>query len=190
MTGRCTFEPLTPERLSDVARVFNDCGEASPCWCAYWYRPNAEFRAGLGEANRRFFRRLVRQGPPPGILAYVGDRPAAWCSVAPRQTFHRLTHMRGLEDLDDSAIWSINCFVVAKAYRRQGLLRRLIHGAVAHAWREGAKTVEGYPVDGAKRKRPGSADLYTGTLTAFLDEGFVEVARRAAARPIVRKTLA
>ena len=189
MVDDCRFKPLTPDRLADAEAVFNDCGDASKCWCAYWYLANADFRAGWGRRNLGFFRRLVRQGPPPGLLAYIDGAPAAWCGVAPRENFDRLNRARNLAPVDERPVWSVNCFVVAKRFRRQGLLRRLVEAAVDHARRQGATLVEGYPVDRALRKNPGSGDLYTGTLAAFLDEGFVEAARRAPTRPIVRKTL-
>ena len=85
MADPCIFRPLTPDRLADADAVFNDCGDASKCWYAYWYRSNADFRAGWGEQNLRFFQRRVRQGPPPVPLAYVSNMPAAWCGVTPRR---------------------------------------------------------------------------------------------------------
>ena len=189
MSDRLTFAPLTPQRLADAEAVFNDCGDASRCWCAYWYCSNADYRAGWGSGNRAFFRKLVKRGPPPGLIAYAEGAPAAWCGVAPRRVFDRLNRSRSFAAVDDKDVWSVNCFVVAKKHRRQGLLRRLVRAAVDHARRQGAVAVEAYPVDRAARRKPGSGDLYPGTLAAFLDEGFVEVARRAATRPVVRKDL-
>ena len=34
-------------------------------------------------------RRRILTGEPTGILAYDGDEPAGWCSVAPADTFRR-----------------------------------------------------------------------------------------------------
>ena len=81
-------------------------------------------------------------------------------------------------------VWAITCLVVAKDCRRQGLMRPLIAAAVAHAQRRGARIVEAYPIDSGRRLS--AAELYTGTLAAFLDLGFAEVARRSPTRPIVR----
>lgn len=188
-----TSFPLTPERFADAEAVFRDCGNAAKCWCAYWYLPNADYKVGWGEANARWFKGLVETGPPPGFVAYADGEPAAWCSVAPRRNFDRLNRSRPFAPVDetplkDDAVWSINCFVVAKRFRRQGLMRSLIREAEAHAARQGARIVEAYPVDmAATAARRGSGDLYTGTFNAFLAEGFSEVARRLPTRPIVRK---
>ena len=185
MTDAFTFVPATPDRLRDLETVFDDSGNGRKCWCAYWYLPNAEFKAGWGERNRAFFASLVAQGPPPGILAYHDGEPAGWCGVAPRSVFDRLNRSNAFGPIDDAPVWSINCFIVRKAYRRRGLLRLLLHHAVRFASEQGASWVEGYPVDRASRSS--SSDLYPGTLSAFLDEDFVEVARRLTERPVVRR---
>lgn len=179
-----TFVPATPDRLGDLEAIFGDSGDARKCWCAYWYLPNADFKAGWGEGNRTFFRSLILAGPPPGILAYCGDDPAGWCGLAPRRAFDRLNRSKSFAPVDDLPVWSINCFVVRKAYRRQGLLRLLLRNAVKFAQEQGARTLEAYPVDRAGRRS--SSDLYPGTLAAFREEGFTEVARRLPGRPIVR----
>ncbi len=84
-------------------------------------------------------------------------------------------------------MWSITCFVIAKRFRRQGLMRALIDGAVALARKHGAPAVEAYPVD--PQRKMGSGELYTGLLSAFTAAGFHEVARRAPTRPMVRMQL-
>ena len=111
--------------------------------------------------------------------ASSGEPNARWktgASTTPRRSFAAL---------DDLPVWSITCFVVSKAHRRQGLMHRLIRGAVGHAARHGAGWVEAYPIE--PRAGAGSSELYMGTLGAFLAEGFVEVARRLPARPMVRR---
>lgn len=187
MPDSFTCAPLTPARLDAAESVFKGCGNDGKCWCAYWYRPAADFKAGWGDGNRSFFRSLVRAGPPPGIVAYRDGEPVGWCGVAPRRAFDRLNRSRSFAPVDALEVWSINCFIVAKKHRRQGLLRRLLGDAVRFARARGAAWAEGYPVD--RQGKPGSADLYPGTLAAFRDQGFSEVARRLPTRPIVRRML-
>ena len=67
-------------------------------------------------------------------------------------------------------------------------MRRLIRARVEHARERGAPIVEAYPLDLDRKAHAG--ELYVRTLRAFLDEGFVEVARRSPTRPIVRFELA
>jgi GNAT superfamily N-acetyltransferase len=179
------WAPAAPDRWPQIERLFRSCGDARGCWCGFWYRPNREFRAGWGEGNRRFFKALIEGGNEPGVIACREGEAVAWCGVAPRtQQQGRLARSRVLTPVDDAAVWSITCFVVAKEHRRRGLMRPLISAAVAHARACGARMVEAYPID--PHRKLSSAELYTGTLAAFLDLSFEEVARRSPHRPIIR----
>lgn len=184
-----TFAPAVPGRFAEIAAVIGACGDARHCWCAYWYRPNADYRQGRKDGgNRLWLEERIALGGVPGILAYRDGRPVGWCGVAPRRALARLSRSRNLAPVDDAEVWSITCFVVVREARRQGLMRRLIGAAVDHARTHGARMVEAYPLDLDRKAYPG--ELYVGTLTAFLDAGFVEVARRSPTRPIVRLELA
>jgi len=179
------IEPAGFDQREHIAAVMSDCGDASHCWCAFWSRPRADFSADWGQGNKRWFmKQLQTADRPRGVLAYVDGEPAAWCAVAPREQHDRLARSRNLAPVDATPVWSITCFVVAKRFRRQGLMRPLIDGAVAFARMQGAKMVEAYPVD--PQRKLGSGELYTGLLSVFLDAGFREVARRSPTRPIVR----
>lgn len=182
------IDSATTDRRDDIAAVMNDCGDASHCWCAFWSRPRSEFQRDWGEGNKRWFmRRLETAAHPPGVVAYLDGAPAGWCAIAPRSDYSRLASSRNLAPVDDAPVWSITCFVVAKRFRRQGLMRILIDGAVAFARERGARCVEAYPLD-AERKLA-SGELYVGLLSAFRDAGFEEVLRRSPTRPIVRRRL-
>ena len=184
MQDRFSFLPATADRLADIEMVFDDCSGGRNCRCAYWYLPNAEYKAGWGEGNRSWFRNLIAERPP-GILACHENEPAGWCGAAPRAVFDRLRRSKPFAPVDDRPVWSINCFIVRKPFRRQGFSRLLLKHAVEFARANGAECLEAYPVDQAARALNG-AELYPGTLSMFLDAGFVEVTRRLPARPIVR----
>lgn len=184
MSAKTICRPLTSARWDDAAQVFESCGDARGCWCAFWRMPRPQYRAGWGARNRGFFRRLVEKGAPTGVVAYRGCEPAGWCGVAPRSDLSRLTRSRVLAPVDRVPVWSINCFIVARQHRRSGLMRPLIEGAVDYARNRGAPAVEAYPFD-PKRKMM-SGEIFVGLLPAFLDQGFAEVARRSPIRPIVR----
>lgn len=154
-----------------------------------WPRvPRRIFEAGKGAGNKRALRRLVLAGPPPGLLAYRGDRPVAWCAVGPRDEFVRLRSSRSLAPVDDRPAWAITCLFVAKDARGQGVSVALIDGAARFARRHGARLIEGYPSDPRGGRLP-DAFAWTGLPAAFERAGFTEVARRAATRPIVRREL-
>jgi len=151
----------------------------------YWRRGAKEYTAGKGSGNRAAFRRIVKRGDEPGVIAYADGEPIGWCAVAPRDTYPRLGRSRVLAPLDDVAVWSISCLFVARPWRRRGVSEALIEAAVAHARARGAKVVEGYPIDPAGPQA--DAFVWTGIASAYERAGFREAARRSPTRPIVRR---
>jgi GNAT superfamily N-acetyltransferase len=183
------FHPITPERLDDLETVFGDCHDADQCWCGYWLGTAAAYRAGKAGGNRDAFRARVAAGDAPGLIAYAGEVPAGWVCVAPRAQFVRLEKSRNFPAIDPRPVWCVICFVLARAFRGRGLMRPMLRSAVAHARAAGAPAVEGFPFipDGP---RTGSGNLFPGSLNAFLDEGFTEVARPSTTRARVLLELA
>jgi GNAT superfamily N-acetyltransferase len=179
------YHPLTPERWKDLETLFGARGACGGCWCMWWRLARSEFNRGKGAANRRAMKRIVDSGEIPGILAYAGDEPVAWCAVAPRERFGGLARSRILARVDERPVWSIVCFFVAKPWRRRGVTSRLIEAAAKYARKQGARLVEGYPVAPRKGEMP-DAFAYTGLPSAFEQAGFREVLRRSPTRPIMR----
>jgi len=177
--------PVTPSRWPDLVEVMGSCSNGRKCWCAYWYLPNAEFKAGWGEANRGPLQRLVEDGKRPGLIAYVDARPAAWVGVAPRRSFDRLNRSKNFAPVDDAKVWAVTCFVVAPQFRRLGLMTALAAAAAEFALENGADAAEAYPLDPGPKTTGG--DLYLGTPRAFAAAGYVEVARPLPRRPIMRR---
>jgi GNAT superfamily N-acetyltransferase len=143
--------------------------------------------AKRGPRMKRAMKRIVHDGTVPGVLAYVDGAPAMWCSIAPREDFAALERSRTYRRIDDRPVWSVVCFVGAKPFRGQGLLREVLRGACDYARDNGARIVEGYPTDPKKRFAP--VDVYMGTKEAFRGAGFREVGRTANGKPIMRRTL-
>lgn len=177
--------PLTPDRWADLETLFGPRGAIGGCWCMWWRQTRSEYDRQKGEGNRQAMHAIVASGEIPGLLAYTGGRPVAWCSVAPRTAFPSLDRSRVLQRVDDQPVWSIVCFFMAKGYRRQGLSLRLIQAAVDYARSQGARIVEAYPIEPKKGNAP---DFYafTGMASTFRKAGFVEVLRRSETRPIMR----
>ena len=119
-----------------------------------------------------------------GILAYHKNRAVGWCAVSPRREFPTLDRSRVARPIDDAEVWSIPCFYVDKAYRRQGLTTGLITAALNYARDSGAKIVEAYPKD--PPSRIATDDAFVGLAWTFSACGFVEVARRTPTRPVMR----
>ncbi|MGH7734859.1 MAG: GNAT family N-acetyltransferase [Gemmatimonadales bacterium] len=182
---KAVIVPVSAGRWDDLCTVMESCSYGRKCWCAYWYLPNAQYKAGWGETNRETLERLVKDSSEPGLIAYVGTQPAAWVSVAPRENFDRLRRSTNFARLDDKDVWAVNCFVVAKPFRGQGLMTELAGAAAEFALARGADGAEAYPIEPGPKS--GAGDLYLGTLSAFASAGYAEVARPLPRRPIMRR---
>lgn len=180
--------PLTPDRWEDLEKLFGPRGADGGCWCMFFRLPHRQFTEQQGEANRAAFKQIVEEGTEPGLIAYAGGKPVGWVAVAPRAEYGRLARSRVLRPLDQEDVWSVVCFFVDKAYRKQGISTCLLKAAVGFAAQHGAKIVEGYPVDLSDRTYP-DAFAYHGTASSFLEAGFVEVARRSPTRPMMRYSI-
>ncbi|KPL19273.1 MAG: hypothetical protein AMJ92_03765 [candidate division Zixibacteria bacterium SM23_81] len=179
------FHPLTPERWPDLETLFGPRGACGGCWCMWWRLKRSEFEKQKGEGNRKALKKLVDSGEVPGLLAYADGQPIAWCSVGPRESYPVLERSRILKRVDHKPVWSVVCFVVAKSYRHKGVSMALLEAAVAYAQEQGARIVEGYPVEPKKANMP-DVFAYHGLASTFRKVGFTEVARRSETRPIMR----
>jgi len=179
------FHPLTLERWKDLEALFGKQGACGGCWCMWWRLKRSQFEKQKGEENKRALKKIVDSGEIPGLLAYANNQPIAWCSVAPRETYPVLERSRRLKRIDDQPVWSVVCFFVAKPLRRKGVTVKLLRAVVEYVKEQGARIVEGYPVEPKKTRMP-DAFAYTGLVSTFRKAGFVEVLRRSETRPIMR----
>lgn len=179
------FYPLTSDRWMDFERLFGKNGACGGCWCMWWRLKRSEFAERAGQKNKRMMKRIVDSGEIPGLLAYVNRNPVGWCSVSPREAYPVLERSPTLKKIDDKPAWSVVCFFLTRGYRRKGLMASLLKAAVEYAEKNGAKIVEGYPIDPKNRPMSGS-EGFTGVISAFRKVGFVEVLRRSPSRPIMR----
>lgn len=185
--------PLTPGRWPDVEAIFNarGCGVARGCWCVFYRHtgrsPPRPPGVTLGELRRRELEGLAAEDPPPGLIGYRSGTPVGWISLGPREVFRRFERSPIRKPVDDQPVWSIICFVVPGQYRRQGVSRALLAGAIEYARARGVECLEAYPAE----PEGDAADdtLFWGVRSLYDDAGFVEVARRRPNRPIVRLSL-
>ncbi|MEO6395131.1 MAG: GNAT family N-acetyltransferase [Devosia sp.] len=175
----------TPSRWADLATAMEGCSYGKNCWCAYWYLPQALYKANSGAQNRAHLEGLVRGGKVPGLIGYVDGALAGWVGVGPRGRFDRLNRSRNFAALDALDAWAVNCFIVLKPFRRQGLMAELAKAAAAYAFSKGAAVAEGYPAEPGEKT--GSGDLYLGSIAAFEKAGYKEVARPLPRRAIMRR---
>jgi GNAT superfamily N-acetyltransferase len=148
------------------------------------WRPLPGDRAKASNAVRKnSMKRMVNAGTPVGILAYEGETPVGWCSIAPRTTY---TPLGGAEyaGVAEDKIWSLVCFFVPRARRGQGLGRQLLAAALKTARKHGARVVEAYPVD------PDSPSYrFMGFVETFEKAGFTETGRVGKRRHVMHLRL-
>ncbi len=101
-----TVHPVTPERWPDFQRLFEARGGPRYCWCLVYRDP--EHPKISSDERRDKMHDLVEHGTPIGLLAYDGDEPVGWCSVAPRESYQRLGRSRTMPRVepDDVSTWT------------------------------------------------------------------------------------
>jgi GNAT superfamily N-acetyltransferase len=198
MASELDIQPLTPERIPDLATLFEQGGDPKFCWCAYFRIRGFDFSGGSKTRHRGVLEQAAddtaAEGRAPGLVAYADGDVVGWVSVGPREDYERLMHSKVLAPVDEVPVWSIVCFVVGRRSRGQGVARALLDAAVSYARDHGAAILEAYPVDVPEGARISSANAFKGTLAMFERAGFEVVARRQASpsgtpHPIVRRAL-
>ena len=151
----------------------------------WWKLSRAEFSQKAYDGNKRAIKKIIMTGQEPGILAYADGEPIGWCAIAPREVYPSLERSNALHRVDDQPVWSITCFYIARGSRRSGVTGQLLEAAVQFARQHGAHIIEGYPIDSGGEKK-NATSVFTGLASTFQRAGFVEVARRTPARPIMQ----
>ena len=177
------IEPLSMSYWSAFADLLDQGGPAGRCWCVA--PMGIDYRRRPAASNRAVFRKAVKQGPPPGLLALRDQLAVGWCRVTPRDAVPGLDRAFRTRRVDDVPVWSISCFYIRKGHRREGIMTALITAAIEYARAAGAPALEAYPLDGAVSPSATS----TGYASTFARAGFSEIARRSPERPIMRLQL-
>lgn len=175
------YLPVTGENLADLLRFSQEHGKFRYCSCMRWRMTSSEYQRSTKEERIVALADSARAGEPTGILAYLDKLPVGWCSIAPRQIYEGLERYRALPRLDEEPVWAVVCFFVDSRFRRSGMTRGLLKAAVAYAGSQGARIVEGYPVD------PGAKSYtYMGSPATFRSAGFRDVTPAGQKRPVFR----
>ncbi len=161
------------ESWDDFVRLFEAKGSPHYCWCTpFRVRGNPDLTSA---AKKEAIRGFVDAATPIGVLAYQDGEPIGWCSIAPRESYVRLTTSRTMPRVTPLATptWTILCFFVVRPRRGQQIARALLEGAVRYARSQGARVVEGYPFDTA-----GVSSTHRGHSRVFAAAGFRQDGRR------------
>ncbi len=181
MPGRLTFKPVTRTTAGDFEALFGATGAPKYCWCMAWRATPDEIKDSKSPARHRQMLRRIADGVPVGLIGYENGQPAAWVSVAPRDTFRGLG---GPDAEPGESVWSLTCMYVPRQQRGQGRGRELVEAAIAYARKRKADVLEAYPV------APDSPSYrFMGFVPLFEEFGFVELGKAGTRRHVMRLTL-
>jgi GNAT superfamily N-acetyltransferase len=167
------IRPVTAKNWDDFTGLFEARGGPHYCWCSIHRFPVGHRRSNA--EKKRGIHRLVKNAIPIGVLAYAGDVPVGWCSIAPRETYATLQRSRTMPRVTaaETPTWTVLCFFVPRPHRGGGVAHALLQGAISYARAQGARVVEGYPFDSA-----GIGSTHRGHSSVFKDAGFRREGRR------------
>ncbi len=197
--GKIVVRELTPELLSDYLGFFDKDAFAdntwwSGCYCGFWDDKCADndWDAGPtgGPAHRQAREDRIRKGLAHGLLAFIGDKPVAWCNAGPRASYVNLRAFSAAVDNPKEPVGSILCFVVAAPFRGKGVASALLDAACTSFRREGLTIAEAYPRTSPSKipELPWGAQNYHGPLEMYLKNGFT-IHRQLERWAILRKPL-
>lgn len=168
----------------DFYRLHCPANEAGWCHCVAWWVASWQgWGERTAEQNRQLREGLLAEGQYDGYLLYEGDNPIAWSQVGPRDRLVKLVNQMQLEP--DPAVWALTCFLVAPAYRRQGVARQMLALILADLRGKGIASVEAYPKRGEQLD---SLDMWNGPEQIFVSAGF-EFVKEVAQRAVFRMAL-
>ncbi|KRE60900.1 hypothetical protein [Nostocoides sp. Soil756] len=184
-----TIRPLTAETWDAFAGlVERHHGIFGGCWCI-WFHPDCAERGQGYEGNRALKRRLVEAGEAHAALVMVGDEAVAWAEYGTPEELpsihHRKQYLAEAELLPD---YRVTCIFVDKRYRRQGLAKVALAGAVDLIAAAGGGVVEGYPHE-IGEKRMNNSFVYNGTRTMYEEAGFEFVRAKGLRNTVMRRTV-
>jgi len=183
-------ERLTPAMRDDYLRffdhergaAFSDNPEWARCYCHFYEVPKAlPWQSFTADQNRTAITARIDAGEMEGFLAFAGDEVVGWLNAQPR---HKLVHCwqrLGVEptplDVPPAEAAVIVCFVVAPQWRRRGVARALLDGALASFARRGIRVVDAFPFRAEPSVLP--ADHYHGPASLFRAAGFEAIGESA-----------
>jgi len=193
-------ERLAPSRRDDFLAFFDD--ERGPafadnpewarCYCHYYHVPKAmPWKDFTAQQNRTAMAARIDVGEAEGFLAYAGDEVVGWLNAHP---YHKLPHLCARIGIEPPSLpvpaheaAAIVCFVIAPAWRRRGVARALLDGALASFDARGIRVVDAFPfrTEGSND----ATDHYHGPASLFDAAGFVRIGATKEVT-IVRRTVA
>ncbi|MRG91811.1 GNAT family N-acetyltransferase [Polyangium spumosum] len=173
-----------PEHAAGLRALFS--AASSTCFCRFWHFDGTnndwlDRCANAPEENAAAFFGGLDSGKDEakGIVALSEQTLVGWLKVSPAAVMRKAYERRFYKQLpafqgDREGVFLLGCALVHPGFRKQGVAKALVAGAVAYAKDSfGARVLEALP---RRPKEPVSdEELWTGPMGAFEGNGFVEV---------------
>ena len=183
--AKLKFQSLQAGNWQDFEQLMGAKGGCGGCWCMFFRLPASDFKRNKFEGNRKMMKQIVHDGAPAGLIASLHGEPVGWMAMAPREHYVKIEKSRALKRIDEKPVWSIPCFYIKKEFRRKGLSRLMIAAAIEFARKNNVIALEAYPSIPYSQQAPGPF-LWTGVLSAFIENGFKLVQTNGKTRAMVR----
>ena len=188
MSKGLTIERLTPARHDDFLRFFDhERGPAfadnpgwAKCYCHFYHVPKVINWEGLdGNANRAAMSARIEAAEMDGFLAYAAGEVVGWMNAQPMIKMPHCIPRMGIPapplDVPPQSAAAIVCFVIAPAWRRRGVARALVDGALASFEARGIRVVDAFPFNAGNSTT--ATDHYHGPQALFREAGFDVLAK-------------
>ena len=190
------IRPLDPDTWDAFVALCDRHGGGGfgGCYCTWFHRashsaPKADGRQPSAERTRLYKQDRVENGTAHAALVFDGETAVGWAQYGSVDELPGISHRKDVAAAgEDWAVWRITCVFVDRSYRRRGVARVAIDGALSLIAAAGGGAVESYPQDTAGRKISASF-LYNATRTVFEDAGFTYVCAKGKNHCIVRTTV-
>ncbi len=166
--------PLTVATWDDFATLVEAHGGIfGGCWCL-GFHDEANTVGGFA-VRRETKRSRVEAGTAHAALVYAGELCVGWCQFgSPGELPHiknRKLYVAGAGAPPD---WRITCFFVHRSWRKRGVARAALMGALDQMGSLGGGLVEAYPEDtGDRRVTP--VAVHGGSLALLESAGFERI---------------
>jgi len=178
-----SVERLTPARRDDFLAFFDhEHGPAfadnpgwAKCYCHFYHVPKPlVWKSFDAVANRTAMTARIEASEMDGFLAYAEREVVGWLNA---QSYAKLPHCASRMGITAPPLpvaphvaAAIVCFVIAPAWRRRGVARALLAGALASFAARGIRLVDAFPFKAGTSTQ--ATDHYHGPVSLFRDAGF------------------
>jgi len=183
MGATISVERLSPARRDDFLAFFDhehgpafaDNPRWAKCYCHFYHVPKAIVWSGLdGTANRTAISARIEAAEMEGFLAFADREVVGWVNAQPYSKLPHCASRMGITaprlTVAPHLAAAIVCFVIAPDWRRRGVARALVAGALDSFATRGIRLVDAFPFKAGMSTTP--TDHYHGPPSLFRDAGF------------------